>query len=450
MARVDRAESGKLMAQAKDWFQVLAGGALNGSTRVPGDKSISHRAVMFGALAQGDTHVRDWLPAGDTEASLAAVRALGVPVDRRSETELIVHGGRLLPPAASLNLVNAGTGIRLLAGIMAGQPFPSVLDGSEQLRRRPMNRIVAPLKLMGADIESADGRAPLTIRPAQLRGIEYVMPMASAQVKSAVLLAGLFAEGPTTVIQPGPARDHTERMLTAMGADLALTPESATLTPGRTLHAIDFDVPGDISSAAFLIVAALITPGSDITLHNVSLNPTRTGILDVLREMGADLTVEETGLQAGDPAGTIRARHSVLHGVRVGGEVVVRMIDEFPIFMVVALAAEGETFVKDAGELRVKETDRLKVMTGELSGLGAVITETDDGFYLFGPQLLTGAKVDGHDDHRIAMSLVVAGLRADGETAVLDARCAADSFPGFAGTLQRLGADVTVHDLAHP
>lgn len=438
------------MAQAKDWFEVRPGGALRGSTRVPGDKSISHRAVMFGALADGDTHVRDWLPAGDTEASLAAVRALGVPIDRLSPTELVVHGGRLIPPSAPLDLVNAGTGIRLLAGIMAGQPFPSVLDGSEQLRRRPMNRVIAPLQLMGADITGAEGRAPLTIRPAHLRGIEYHMPMASAQVKSAVLLAGLFAAGPTTVTQPGPARDHTERMLTAMGADLVATPESATLTPGRPLRAMDFDVPGDLSSAAFLIVAALIIPGSDLTLHNVSLNPTRTGILDVLREMGGDLTVEETGLQAGDPVGTIRVRHSALRGVRVGGEVVVRMIDEFPIFMVAALAAEGETFVKDAGELRVKETDRLKVMTGELSALGAAITETEDGFYLFGPQQLQGAKVDGHDDHRISMSLVVAGLRASGHTTVLDAECAADSFPGFAETLQRLGAEVTIHELANP
>ena len=438
------------MAQAKDWFQVQPGGALRGSTRVPGDKSISHRAVMFGALAQGETHVRDWLPAGDTEASLAAVRQLGVQIDRLSATELVVHGGRLLAPDAPLDLVNAGTGIRLLAGIMAGQPFPSVLDGSEQLRRRPMNRVIAPLRLMGADIEGDEGRAPLKVRPAHLRGIEYHMPMASAQVKSAVLLAGLFAAGPTTVTQPGPARDHTERMLAAMGADLAVTPESATLTPGKALHAIDFDVPGDISSAAFLIVAALLLPGSDLTLHNVSLNPTRTGILDVLREMGGDLTVEETGLQAGDPVGTIHVRHSALHGVRVGGDVVVRMIDEFPVFMVAALAAEGETFVKDAGELRVKETDRLKVMTGELSALGAAITETDDGFYLFGPQQLAGAKVDGRDDHRISMSLVVAGLGANGQTTVLDAECAADSFPGFADTLQRLGADVTIHELAHP
>ena len=437
------------MTQAKDWFQVRPGHSLNGSTRVPGDKSISHRAVMFGALAKGETHVRDWLSAGDTEASLGAIRVLGIQIDRISVTELIVHGGQLQPPGGPLDLVNAGTGIRLLAGIMVGQSFPSILDGSEQLRRRPMTRIIAPLQMMGAQIQGQEGRAPLSIRPADLRGIEYHMPMASAQVKSAVLLAGLFAEGTTTVNQPGPARDHTERMLVAMGADLTVTPESATISGQGHLKGIAFDVPGDISSAAFLIVAALITPDSDITLHNVSLNPTRTGILDVLREMGGDITVEETGLQAGDPVGTIRARTSALRGVRIGGDVVVRMIDEFPIFMVAALAAEGETFVKDAGELRVKETDRLKVMTGELTDLGALITETEDGFYLFGPQPLTGAEVDGHDDHRIAMSLAVAGLNATGNTTVLDAECAADSFPGFADVLQRLGADVTVQERGH-
>lgn len=436
------------MKQARDYFRVRPGAALRGARRVPGDKSISHRAVLFGALAQGITHVRDWLPAGDTEASLGAVRALGVPIERLSPTELIVHGGELHAAPGPLNLVNAGTGIRLLAGILAGQPFASVLDGSEQLRRRPMNRVITPLQMMGADISGHEGRVPLTIKPARLRGIDYHMPMASAQVKSAVLLAGLFAQGPTTVTQPGPARDHTERMLKAMGADIEATPESATIRPGRALQAMDFDVPGDLSSAAFLIVAALILPGSDITLTNVSLNPTRTGILDVLQEMGGAITVEETGLQAGDPVGTVRARHSTLRGVRIGGDVVVRMIDEFPIFMVAALAAEGETFVKGAGELRVKETDRLAVMTQELSQMGAQITETDDGFYLFGPQTLRGAEVDGHDDHRISMSMVIAGLRAEGETTVHDARCAADSFPGFAEALQELGAEVTIHEHA--
>src|SRR5512134_2034793 len=293
---------------ANDCFTVRAGQGLSGSTTVPGDKSLSHRAVMFGALAQGTTRARGWLAAGDTEATLATMRALGVEIERQGKHDLTIHGGQLRPSDAPLNLVNAGTGIRLLTGIMAGQPFESVLDGSEQLRRRPMNRIIAPLRTMGADIEGNNGYAPLHVKPAHLRGIHYNMPMASAQVKSAVLLAGLFADGETVVTQPGPARDHTERMLMAMGANLMAVGNTVTLKPNGKLKPVDFTVPGDISSAAFLIVAALVVPGSEITLTGVSLNPTRTGILDVLREMGADMTVVETGLEAGDLVGTITVR----------------------------------------------------------------------------------------------------------------------------------------------
>lgn len=433
---------------AQDCFVVQPGKALHGTTTVPGDKSISHRAVFFGALASGISHVRGWLPAGDTEASLQTTRALGIEIERHSDTDLTIYGGTIRQPDAPLNLVNAGTGIRLLAGIMVGQPFESVLDGSEQLRRRPMNRVIDPLRMMGANIEGSSGCAPLVIKPARLHGIEYDLPVASAQVKSAVLLAGLFADGETVVRQPGPARDHTERMLAAMGANLVTQGDTVILKPDAALKPMDFTVPGDLSSAAFLIVAALILPGSEIRLTGVSLNPTRTGILDVLREMGADMTVTETGLEAGDPVGTIIARYSALKGVSVGGEVVVRMIDEFPIFMVAALFAEGQTTVRDAGELRVKETDRLAVMTEELRKFGAQITETEDGFIIVGRQRLNGATVYGHDDHRIAMSLVVAGLAAGGETTVLDARCAGDSFPGYAETLHRLGADVAVRELA--
>ncbi len=432
---------------AADCFVVKPGQALSGTTTVPGDKSISHRAVLFGALANGATHVRGWLAAGDTEASLATIQALGIPVDRHGKNVLTIHGGRFRAPDVPLNLVNAGTGIRLLAGIMCGQPFPSVLDGSEQLRRRPMKRIITPLRMMGADITGANDRAPLTIKPADLRGIIYDMPVASAQVKSAVLLAGLFAKGATAVVQPGPARDHTERMLSAMGVDISTEGSRIVLTPNGDLKPIDLTVPGDISSAAFPLVAALLVPGSDITLTGVNLNPTRTGLLDVLRRMGANIIVTETGLEAGEPVGTIRARHSMLKGVEIGGSVVVEMIDEFPILMVAALAAEGETVVRDAGELRVKETDRISVMATELAKLGANITETPDGFIIRGPQTLKAAAVDGHDDHRIAMSLSIAGLLADGETMVLDARCAGDSFPGFAETMAGLGAEIAVREL---
>ncbi len=433
---------------ANDCFVVQPGKALRGSVSVPGDKSISHRAVMFGALAQGITRVRGWLPAGDTEASLGAIRALGVQVDRHGASDLTVHGGELRPPDAALYLDNAGTGIRLLAGIMVGQPFPSILDGSEQLRRRPMNRVIQPLRLMGANIEGTNGYAPLRVQPAALRGIQYTMPVASAQVKSAVLLAALFADRETVVVQPGSARDHTERMLSAMGADLTVDGNTVIVKPGATLRAMDFTVPGDASSAAFPLVAALVVPDSAITLTNVNLNPTRTGLFDALKAMGADITITETGVEAGDPVGVVEARHSALKGIEIGGDTVVRMIDEFPIFMIAALAAEGETRVRDAGELRVKETDRLAVMTAELRKLGAEIHETEDGFSLTGHQKLTGAQVEGHDDHRIAMSLVAAGLIAEGTTTVLDAECAADSFPGYAETLSALGADVTVQVLS--
>lgn len=433
--------------KAHDCFIVRPGSALQGTARVPGDKSISHRAVFFGALASGTTTVRRWLPAGDTLASLGAARALGVIIEEPQPGELVIHGGELHPPQAPLNLVNAGTGIRLLSGILCGQRFGSILDGSEQLRRRPMKRIIEPLRLMGAHIEGSNDRAPLTIEPAALKGIRYDMPVASAQVKSAILLAGLFADGPTVVTQPGPARDHTELMLRAMGADLDVSPHTAELRPGKPLRAMDFTVPGDLSSAAFPIAAALLVPGSDITLEGVSLNPTRTGILDAVQAMGADVSVTETGLEAGDPVGTIRVRYSALKGIEIGGEIVVRMIDEFPIFMVLALAAEGRTVVRDAQELRVKETDRISVMAGELSKLGARITETDDGFIIDGPQRLHAATTFGHDDHRISMSMTVASLIAEGESTVLDARCTADSFPGFAHLMRELGAEVEEREL---
>ena len=433
---------------AQDFFRVNPGPPLRGTTTVPGDKSISHRAVLFGALAQGTTHIRGWLPAGDTEASLGAVRALGVPVERHSPNDLTLQGGTLQPPQGNLNLVNAGTGIRLLTGIMVGQPFPSVLDGSEQLRRRPMNRVIDPLAQMGANIRGTDGRAPLYVEPAALHGIHYAMPVASAQVKSAILLAALFADSATTVTQPGPARDHTERMLAAMGANLVTDDNAVTITPGATLTAMDFTVPGDASSAAFIAVAALLVPDSDVIIENVNLNETRTGIFDMLQVMGADLTVFQTGTAAGEPVGRVHARYSPLEAITVGGDVVVRMIDEFPIFMVAALAAEGRTVVRDAQELRVKETDRIAVMSHELRKLGAQITETEDGFTIDGPQTLTGSTVDGNDDHRIAMSMAVAGLMARGQTHVMDARCAADSFPGFAETLQSVGGDVARLDVS--
>ena len=360
---------------------------LRGSTRVPGDKSISHRAVMLASLAQGDSEVRGWLAAGDTEATLRSVQALGVPVERPAPDLLRIHGqGGLRPAGGPLDFANAGTGIRLMAGIMAGQPFASVLDGSAQLRRRPMQRIITPLQKMGAEISGESGCAPLSIRPSTLNGIRFDMPVASAQVKSAVLFAGLFARGETIVTEPAPTRDHSECMLRAAGVDVRNEGPVITLRPPAALRPLNFRVPGDFSSAAFLLVAAVTAPGSDLRLTGINLNPTRRGLLDVLHRMGADIQSSDAGQEAGEAAGTLRARHSSLRGVEIGGEEVVRMIDEFPALMVAALCAEGRTTVRDAEELRLKETDRLAVMTAELRRLGAEIEEREDGFVIDGPQ----------------------------------------------------------------
>lgn len=426
---------------------------LKGSISVPGDKSISHRAVMFAALAEGTSIVRDWLPAGDTLATLGVVQALGVRVeiDRKSPTawDLQIEGRGLRglrPPAGPLDCRNAGTCIRLMAGILAGQAFPSVLDGSEQLRRRPMRRVTEPLRMMGADVSATDGHAPLAVNPAPLHAMDHSLAVASAQVKSAILLAGLYAEGETRVYQPGPARDHTERMLSAMGVDVRLDGEWVTLAAappsGRRLRAIDLTVPGDISSAAFPLVAAAVVPHAEVTIRNVGMNETRTGLVDILRRMGAEVSVEHERITGGEPAADLTVRYAEMSGVAVSGETVVRAIDEFPIWTVAASQAAGESAVSDAAELRVKEVDRIGVLAAELRKLGAVIVERPDGLTIRGPFRFRGATVDSHDDHRLAMALAVAGLVATGETVVEDAGCAADSFPGFVETMQQLGANM--------
>ncbi len=430
------------MKRSNAEFRLRGGGGLRGAVTVPGDKSISHRAVMLAALAEGESRISNWLAAGDTAATLGAMRALGAQIERHDATTLTISGGGLRPPERPLNLMNAGTGIRLLTGLVAGLGLTATLDGSAQLRRRPMQRIIKPLKLMGAAIESANGYCPLRIQPARLQGIAYDMPIASAQVKSAILLAGLRAAATTTVTQPGPARDHTERMLRAMGVDIVEEEpgKRITLQPSARLQPLNIAVPGDFSSAAFLLVAGLLLPDSDLTVRGLNLNPTRTGLLAALEAMGAPITMRQREEQAGEPMGDVQVKTSRLRGAEIGGALVVRMIDEFPILMVAATQAQGETIVREARELRVKETDRIAVMAAELRKLGAEIDERDDGFRIVGPQKLTGAPVHGHDDHRIAMSLTIAGLLASGETVVSDAACAADSFPGFAETLRRCGA----------
>jgi 3-phosphoshikimate 1-carboxyvinyltransferase len=426
---------------------------LNGAVLVPGDKSISHRAVLLAALADGPSTIRNWLPAGDTLATLDIARALGAPVEVEEHSPhswtLRVEGRGLrgLHKAnGPLDCRNAGTAIRLLAGVMAGQSFPSVLDGSEQLRKRPMNRVTEPLRQMGADIKSEEGHAPLSLRPAPLHGIEYTMRVASAQVKSALLLAGLYTNDVVRIYQPGPARDHTERLLTAMG--MIITAQDGWIglgdapPGGRRLLPIDMTVPGDFSSAAFPLVAAAIVPHSRITIRQVGVNATRTGLLDILRAMGAEVAVDNQHVSGGEPIADLTVGFNELHATAVFGETVVRAIDEFPVWAVAATQAAGASTVRDAAELRVKEVDRIAVLAGELGRLGATLDEHEDGFTVYGPQRLRGAGVDSHDDHRLGMALAVAGLAAEGTTLIDDAHCMDDSFPGFVETMQQLGASM--------
>ena len=426
---------------------------LSGTISVPGDKSISHRAVMLAALADGPSVIRNWLPAGDTLATLEVVRALGVTVAVEQRTphswDLRVEGRGLRGlrrPNAPLDCRHAGTAIRLLSGVMVGQSFPSVLDGSEQLRKRPMDRVTEPLRTMGADIKSSDGRAPLTIKPATLHGVEYNMKVASAQVKSAVLLAGLYTNQAVRVYQPGPARDHTERLLMAMGTIITTQEGWVTLGDaplgGRRLLPLDMTVPGDFSSAAFPLVAAATVPHSNITIRQVGINPTRTGLLEALRAMGAAVTLSNQQVTGGEMIADLSVGFNELHATQVSGPTVVRAIDEFPVWAVAATQAAGSSTVRDAAELRVKEVDRIAVLAGELRRLGAVIEEHEDGFTVTGPQHLRGIGVDSHDDHRLGMALAVAGLVAEGTTLIDDALCMADSFPGFVETMQQLGASM--------
>jgi 3-phosphoshikimate 1-carboxyvinyltransferase len=410
---------------------------------------------MFAALADGRSQIDNWLPAGDTLATLELFRALGVSIaveETSAQSWRLTIDGRglrgLTPPADPLDCRNAGTCMRLAAGILAGQSFPSILDGSEQLRRRPMGRIAEPLRQMGADIQTSDGRAPLQIQPATLRGGEFRLAVASAQVKSALLLAGLYADGPTRVYQPGPARDHTERMLQALGVSLTIEPDDLGgewigLTPPEgALRPFALTVPSDISSAAFPLVAAAVAPHSRITIRNVGLNETRAGLLDLLAAMGADFAVTNRRETGGEPAGDVAIQFSELHSAQAGGELVVRAIDEFPIWAVAATQAAGTSVVADAAELRVKEVDRIAILAGELRKMGAVIKERPDGFSVIGPTRLRGATVDSHGDHRLGMALAVAALLADSPTLIHDAACVADSFPGFVETMRSLGADM--------
>ncbi len=428
-------------------WTIKSSASLQGTVSMPGDKSISHRALMHAALAQGTSRIRNFLQAGVTEAMMRCVRDLGVELEwepcESSETfaRLIVHGGQLRAPAANLDCGNSGATIRMLMGALVGQRDLAVtLDGSAGLRRRPMKRVAEPLRLMGAELGDTP---PLSIHGQSLHGMEYTMPVASAQVKAAILLAALQASSPTTIHEPGPSRDHSERLLRSMGVSVVNENNLVTLTPpDKPLSAFEAIVPGDISSAAFVFAAAALTPNSEITVTNVGVNETRTGILEALAAMGGDVCIANAREVNGEPIGDITVKSSELRGITVAGDLVVRMIDEFPIFAVLSTQARGETIVRDAEELRVKESDRIGSLATELQKLGAEIEERPDGFTIAGPTPLHGAVVDSHGDHRLALSLAVAGLIAGGETTVTQAEAYQESFPNFVGLMRSLNAQI--------
>ncbi|MGD0116298.1 MAG: 3-phosphoshikimate 1-carboxyvinyltransferase [Dehalococcoidia bacterium] len=419
-----------------------------GSLTVPPDKSISHRAAILNAIAGGPARVKRFLPAADCLATLTCLRCLevGWSLEKKRDggSDLTIEGKGLVGLRESedvLHAANSGTTLRLLAGLLAGRPFLTVLTGDESLRTRPMARVVEPLRQMGAQVWAREGDtlAPLVIRGGRLRGIRYHSPVASAQVKSAVLLAGLQAEGETLFAEPAQSRDHTERLLRAMDADLKEDGRMLRLRPlERELTPLDLSVPGDFSAAAFWLVAAVLHPNAEVTLRGVGVNPTRTGLLDVLREMGADVIISDERMEGGEPVADVRAHSSRLRGVTVGGETVVRLIDEAPVLAVAAALAEGRTELRDLGELRVKESDRVGLTVQELRRMGASIGEEGDALVIEGGKTLKGAACDSHGDHRLAMALAVAGLVAGGETVIENAEATDVSYPGFWRDLEAL------------
>ncbi len=417
---------------------------LSGTYRPPGDKSVSHRAAIFGGLAEGETEIHGFLDSADTRATLEAMRVLGADVSQ-SGGVILMRGGQLRAPAGDLDLGNSGTGMRLLAGALAGRPDLSGaslrLVGDESLSTRPMGRIIEPLRAMGADIDSVDGHAPLTLRPRALRGIRYEQPMASAQVKSALLLAGLSAEGATEVVEPGISRDHTERMLPAFGAQLLWGDCQCRLDGPQKLQGTVCRVPGDLSSAAFVLAATLLVDGSTVELIEVGLNPTRDGVLRILEAMGASVERTMVSSGEGEPAGHLRVRPGNLRGVDIESEWVPLAIDEFPVLMALAARAAGTTRIRGAEELRVKESDRLAVMCRELSKLGVQVREYPDGADIAGGPV-RGGRVDSHGDHRIAMSLAVLGLVAEAPVEIENAQWIRTSYPGFVDDMRALGAEM--------
>jgi 3-phosphoshikimate 1-carboxyvinyltransferase len=404
---------------------------LTGTITPPGDKSISHRAAIFNAIADGEARIENYGPGADCQSTLRVLRALGTEIYGKGSS-FSIRGGALHEPNDVLHTGNSGTTTRLMAGVLAGQSFMSVMTGDHSIRSRPMGRIVDPLRLMGAMVDGRDGGrlAPLTFRGGALHGIEYRLPVASAQLKSALLLAGLFADGETVLNQPARSRDHTELMFRAMGAEVIEDGLAVSVRPAR-LHAVDVKVPADISSAAYWLVAAVCHPDAEIAVTGVGTNPSRTGILDALQAMGADLSVINERTEGGEQVADIVARSSTLRATEIAGDLIPRLVDEVPVLALAACFAHGTTVIKDASELRVKESDRLQATAKELNRMGAAVEELDDGLRITGGRLLVGASCRSYSDHRIAMTLGIAGLLAAGETTIASAETASISYPSF-------------------
>jgi len=432
-------------------FIARPGAAVSGEVRVPGDKSISHRSVMLGAIARGTTRVSGFLEGADALSTMNVFRALGVAIDGPREGRVTVHGvgpHGLVAPARDLDCGNSGTSMRLLAGLLAGQGFEARLVGDASLSRRPMRRVTDPLAAMGARIQTADGRPPLRVLPppGRLRGIDYPLPVASAQVKSALMLAGLYANGVTRITEPAPTRDHTERMLAAFGVEVTVEGSTVSVQGGAALAATEIDVPADVSSAAFFLVAGAIARDADLLLRHVGVNPTRTGVIEILRLMGADLTLENPRTVGGEPVADLRIRGADLRGIEVPPRLVPLAIDEFPALFVAAACARGRTVVTGAEELRVKESDRIAVMAEGLTRLGIDARPTADGIVIEGrgeqAAVFRGGEVDSHGDHRPAMAFAVASLRAEAPLRIRDTANVGTSFPGFVGLARAAGIDL--------
>ena len=420
-------------------------GKLRGEITVPGDKSISHRSVMLGSIAKGDTRISGFLTGEDCLSTIDCFKKLGIDIEVNG-TDVTVHGKGLKglsAPAETLDVGNSGTTLRLMSGILSAQPFTTRLTGDSSIQKRPMGRVASPLGLMGAKITSENEKmtAPLTIEGQRLHGIDYTLPVASAQVKSALILAGLYADGETRITEPEATRDHTEIMLNYLGADIRKEGDTIVVRPAAELKGKDITVPGDISSAAYFIAAALISKDSEVLIKNVGVNPTRTGIITAFKAMGGNIELTNERTVCGEPVADILVRSSRLHGVVIKGAIIPKLIDEIPVIAAAACYASGETVIADAAELRVKESDRIKTMAAELGRMGATVIQTDDGMIILGGIPLHGAVCESYNDHRVAMSVAVAALGAKGETQIKDCGCVDISFPGYFDAIMSLRED---------